>query len=159
MEPAPITHAESVVVDAPTRRVYDVVSDVTRTGEWSPVCQECWWDDGDGPRAGAHFTGRNVLPDRTWETRSQVTSAEPGRRFAWSVGPGLVEWGYELAPADPADGSTRLTETWVFTTAGQAFFRERYGDDAEREIALRTRLAHEGIPVTLTALKRVVESG
>lgn len=159
MEPVPITHAESVVVDAPTQRVYDVVSDVTRTGEWSPVCQECWWDDGDGPRVGAHFTGRNVLPDRTWETRSQVTAAEPGRRFAWSVGPGLVEWGYVLEPAGPADAATRLTETWEFTVAGQAFFRERYGAEADSEIALRTRLAHEGIPVTLAALKRVVESG
>lgn len=159
MEPTPLTHAESVVVEAPPQQVYDVVSDVTRTGEWSPICQECWWDEGDGPRVGAHFTGRNVLPERTWETRSQVTAAEPGRRFAWSVGPGLVEWGYELAPAGDTGEATRLTETWEFTAAGQAFFRERYGADADAEIALRTRQAHEGIPTTLAAVKRVVETG
>ena len=60
--------------------MYSAVSDVTRTGEWSPVCQECWWDEGDGPVVGAHFTGRNVLPERTWETRSEVVAAERRRR-------------------------------------------------------------------------------
>jgi hypothetical protein len=28
--------------------LYDMVCDVTRMGEWSPVCLACWWDDGQG---------------------------------------------------------------------------------------------------------------
>lgn len=55
-----------------------MVSDVTRMGEWSPVCRACWWDEGAGPRVGAWFTGRNELPERTWETRSVMVAAEPG---------------------------------------------------------------------------------
>lgn len=119
MEHEPRTFSDSITVAAPPDEVYAVVSDVTRTGEWSPVCQDCWWDEGDGPHAGAHFTGRNVLSDRTWETRSQVTAADPGRRFTWSVGPGRVEWGYVLEPAGPDGSTTELTETWTFTTAGR----------------------------------------
>jgi hypothetical protein len=42
--------------------LYDMVSDVTRMGEWSPVCTACWWDDGLGPQPGAWFTGRNGIP-------------------------------------------------------------------------------------------------
>ncbi len=34
---------------------------------------------------------------------------------------------------------------------------ERYGEDAPRKIELRIRAAHEGIPATLAAIKRVAE--
>lgn len=152
------THSDSIVVDATPEQVYAVVSDVTRTGEWSPICQECWWDEGAGPVEGAFFTGRNVTPERTWETRSQVTAAEPGRRFAWSVGPGRVEWAYELAPADGS--ATTLTETWEFHAATQEMLVGRDGGQAGAElIEQRTRWAQEGIPVTLAALKKIVEAG
>ena len=33
-----LTHRESILVTATPEAVYDLVSDVTRTGEWSPVC-------------------------------------------------------------------------------------------------------------------------
>ena len=151
---APLTHAESIVVAATPLEVYAVVSDVTRTGEWSPVCQECWWDEGDGPRVGAFFTGRNVTPDRTWETRCEVILADEGRGFGWSVTGGNVHWVYTM---DEADGGTELTESWEFTAKGQEFFAERFGDEAEAEIAKRTRTAHEGIAATLAAIKRIIE--
>ncbi len=62
-----------------------MVADVTRMGEWSPVCKACWWEEGDGPAEGAWFTGRNELPDRTWETRSLVVAADRGTEFAFQV--------------------------------------------------------------------------
>ena len=149
------THADSILIEATPRAVYDVVSDVTRTGEWSPICTGCEWDDADGPRMGAHFTGHNRKPDREWSTTSEVVAADPGRAFRWEVNGGLVRWGYELQP----DGTgTRLTETWEFTEAGRAFFRERFGATAEDEITVRVTDARSGIPATLAAIKQVVES-
>ena len=56
-----LTHSGSVIVACPPDELYAMVSDITRMGEWSPICRECWWDDGGGPRVGAWFTGRNVL--------------------------------------------------------------------------------------------------
>ncbi|SDF31755.1 Polyketide cyclase / dehydrase and lipid transport [Blastococcus fimeti] len=150
------THSSSVVVRATPEAVYDLVSDVTRTGEWSPVCRACWWDDDGGPRVGAWFTGRNEVPGRTWETRSQVVAADRGREFAWEVGDGFVRWAFSMGPAD---GGTRLTESWEFLPAGIAIFAERYGEAADREIADRTRAAHEGIPATLEAIRRIAEAG
>jgi hypothetical protein len=149
------THAESIHVGAAPQVVWDVVSDVTRTGEWSPICTRCEWDEGDGPRVGAHFTGFNVKPDREWQTRSEVVAADPGRRFAWAVAGGLVTWGFEMVPDD--GGGTRLTETWDFNAGGREEFHRRYGDDAERQIAIRAADAHAGIPATLAAIKRVIE--
>ncbi|MEJ8278323.1 SRPBCC family protein [Pseudonocardia spirodelae] len=150
------THRESVSVAATPQAVYDVVSDVTRTGEWSPVCARCEWDAGDGPWVGAHFTGFNVKPDREWQTRSEVVVAEPGRAFAWEVNGGLVRWGYELEPE--ADGAgTRLTETWEFRPAGRDFIRDKYGDDGEHQIAVRVQDARTGIPAGLARIKQVLE--
>ncbi len=151
-----LTYSESVVIDRPADSLYDMVSDITRMGEWSPVCKACWWDPGEGPRVGAWFTGRNETPERTWETRSQVVAAEPGHEFAWTVGESWIRWGYTFAPA--AQG-TKVTESWEFLPAGIARFHERYGDDAQAQIADRTAAAHTGIPQTLAALKRAVEAG
>ncbi len=150
------THQESVVVDATPAEVYDLVSDITRTGEWSPVCTSCWWDDeAEAGRVGAWFTGHNEVPDRTWETRSQVVVADRGREFAWLVGGAFVRWGFVIE----ADGtSTRLTETWEFTPEGLAMFADKFGDRATDEIDDRTRQAYAGIPRTLAAIKRIVEA-
>lgn len=149
-----LTHSDSVVVAVAPEELYDLVSDVTRTGEWSPVCVACWWDEGATGQVGDWFTGRNVTPERTWETRSQVVVADRGREFAWLVGGSRARWGYSL---EPVEGGTRLTESWAFLPDGLAFMEERYGDDAPQQVQLRIRAAHEGIPATLAAIKRVAE--
>lgn len=155
-EPSIRSHQESVTVDASAEMLYDLVSDITRTGEWSPVCTSCWWDDESAAgQVGAWFTGQNEVPDRTWQTRSQVVAAERGREFAWVVGGDLVRWGFALSPAD---GGTRLTESWVFLPGGLAMFEEKYGSEAHTQIADRTQQALDGIPRTLVAIKRIAES-
>ena len=151
-----LRHSGSITVTASPEALYDLVSDVTRTGEWSPICTACWWDDGADGRVGDWFTGRNVTPQRTWETRSQVVVAERGREFAFVVGGSLVRWGFTFTPVD---GGTELTESWAFLPDGLARFAERYGDAAEAEIADRTQAAHASIPATLAALKRIAEAG
>ena len=103
---------------------------------------------------GAFFTGRNVTETRTWETRCEVIAAEEGREFGWSVNDGNVHWTYSMAEGE---GGTELTESWVFTSKGQAFFEQRFGENAAREVAVRTTAAHEGIPITLAAIKAVIE--
>jgi len=153
-----LTHTESVRVAVSPEQVYALVTDIARTGEWSPICRTCWWDEepavGGGPRVGSGFTGRNVTPGRTWETHSTVVAADPGRAFAWEVGEGFVRWAYAMTPVD---GGTQLTESWEFLPAGLEMFRSRFGEQAEHEIAVRAEAAHSGIPRTLAALKAVAE--
>ncbi len=149
-----LRYAESIVVARSPEALYDMVSDVTRMGEWSPVCTACWWDDGGVAQPGAWFTGRNELPERTWETRSQVVAADRGREFAFVVGGSRVRWGYTFAAVD---GGTLVTESWEFLPDGIASFQHRYGEDAPAQIADRTEAAHQGIPVTLAAIKKAAE--
>ncbi|MHB1712406.1 MAG: SRPBCC family protein [Acidimicrobiales bacterium] len=150
-----LSYADSIVIARSADVLYDMISDVTRMGEWSPVCKACWWDEGDAPRVGAWFTGRNETAERTWETRSEVVVADRGREFAFVVGGSWIRWGYAFAPVE---GGTEVTESWEFLPAGVARFEERFGDDAPVQIADRIEAAHQGIPTTLAAIKVVAES-
>ncbi|GAB3991144.1 SRPBCC family protein [Nocardioides marmoraquaticus] len=145
-----------MLVQATPEEVYDVVSDITRTGEWSVQCEAAWWEDEtEAGQVGAWFVGRNATPSRTWETRSQVAVASRGREFAWLVGGAWVRWGFRMGAGE---GGTQLTQTWDFLTAGYERFVELYGDEAPAQIDDRTRAAHEGIPVTLARIRDIVEA-
>lgn len=150
-----LSYSESVLVDASPEALYDMVSDVTRMGEWSPICKACWWEDDHDHGVGAWFVGRNELAERVWETRSQVVSARRGREFAFAVGGSWVRWAYTFSEAG---ARTRVTESWEFLPDGIARFEERFGEKAEAEIADRREAAHRSIPVTLAAIKAAAEA-
>ncbi len=151
-----LQHSDSIVVARSPEDLYDMVADVTRMGEYSPVCKACWWDDGDAPRVGACFTGRNELPERTWETRSEVVVADRGREFAFVVRGTSTRWGYTFTPVE---GGTQVTESWELPPTGVAVFEERFGEEAPAQIANRSKAAHSGITATLAAIKRTAEAG
>ncbi len=150
------SHQESVTIQAGAEDLYDLVCDITRTGQWSPVCTSCWWEDpAQAGHVGAWFTGNNELPARTWQTRSQVVAAERGREFAWIVGGNLARWGFTITPGQVG---TTLTESWEFLPDGITMFQEKFGDKALLQIADRTQQALDGIPTTLQAIKQIAES-
>jgi ribosome-associated toxin RatA of RatAB toxin-antitoxin module len=45
-----LSYSESILISRSAEALYDLISDVTRMGEWSPVCKACWWDSGLGWR-------------------------------------------------------------------------------------------------------------
>lgn len=146
--------ADSAHVDAPPTTVYELVSDVTRTGLWSTQCWKCVWD-GPDRGVGATFTGHNRTAEREWQTVSTVVIDEPEEAFVWSVGPGKVVWGFRLAPEG---NGTRLTHFTEFGATAQAVFLERFGaDQVENEIAARREAARAGIPATLAAVSSLLD--
>ncbi len=109
--------AVTVHMSAPPEQVWDLVSDVTRIGSYSPETFEAQWVDGaTGPAVGARFRGhvrRNGRGPVYWTTCT-VTECEPGKTFAFGVGsPGktpLNVWRYDITPA--GDGSD-VTESFT----------------------------------------------
>ena len=152
----PMHYSDSVLIARPAEELYDMVADVTRMGEWSPVTRACQWEEGGGPRVGGTFTGRNELGERIWETRCEVVAADPGREFAFVVQATGTRWGYTFTPTD---GGTEVTESWTFPESAVANFRQRFGDDAEAQQANRLQTARQGIAATLAAIKRTAEAG
>jgi uncharacterized protein YndB with AHSA1/START domain len=101
-------------IAAPPRSLYDLVSDVTSMGRWSPETTGCrWLGDATGPAVGARFKGANQAGWRRWSTTCTVTEADAGRRFTFAVdvGPvGVSTWSYDFV----AEGEgCRVTETWT----------------------------------------------
>jgi hypothetical protein len=148
------TFSESIIVSRTPEELHAMVSDVTRMGEWSPVCTGGWWDD-ESRGVGAWFTGHNETPEKTWETRSQVVANEPGREFAFVVGGDRTRWGYSFRLV--AAGA-EMTESWEVLPAGELYFSERFGADVEAEIGKRAETARSGIHDTLAAIKKAAES-
>ncbi len=103
-------------MQAPADQIWDLVSDVTKIGRYSPETFEAEWLDGaTGPAVGATFRGhvkRNGKGPVYWTTCT-VTECDPGRVFAFGVGsPGktpLNVWRYQMAPS--GDG-TDVTESF-----------------------------------------------
>jgi len=148
------TFSDSIIVARTPEELYDLVSDITRMGEWSPVNTGGWWED-EKRGVDAWFVGRNVTPERTWETRSKVIVADRGREFAFVVHGDRTRWGYAF---EAVEGGTRMTESWKMLPGGLDYFRERYGEDAESELEKRANSARSGIPATLAAIKKTAES-
>ena len=139
---------------APPERVWDLVSDVTRIGEFSPETFEAEWLEGaTGPAVGAKFRGhvkRNGKGPIYWITCTVMVS-EPGREFTFGTGPSdqpLNVWSYRLQPN--GDG-TDVTES--FALANKVFLRVYW--------ALlgwaRGKTNHNGMRTTLERMKAVVE--
>jgi len=150
------TGSASVIINRTPAEVFAAVSDITRTGEWSPECISGRWVDGaTGPAVGAKFEGDNKvvvagIPMKKWTTTSEVTACTPGEVFEF-VAEGYTTWRYELAPTDTGAG-TKLTESFRFdASAGvQGFIYEK--------LLRRSRSMEKGIQATLTKIKAALES-
>ncbi len=124
LELASMRDAVTVHMEATPEQVWDLVSDVTKIGRYSPETFEAEWVDGaTGPAVGAKFRGhvkRNGWGPVYWTTCT-VVDCEPGRAFAFGVGSSdkpLNTWRYVLSPA--GDG-TDVTES--FELANTALLR------------------------------------
>jgi Polyketide cyclase / dehydrase and lipid transport len=106
----------TVHMAAPAAQIWDVVSDVTNIGEFSPETFEAEWIDGfSGPEVGARFRGhvrRNGRGPVYWTT-CKVIACEPGREFAFAVvmraDAPVNTWRYRL---EPDDDGTDVTESF-----------------------------------------------
>lgn len=145
----------TVHMNAPAARIWDLVSDVTKIGKYSPETFEAEWLEGaTGPAVGARFRGhvkRNGKGPIYWAECS-VTECEPNRLFTFGVGkPGkaLNTWSYQLAPT--ADG-TDVTESFQLAPKlGLRVYWALFGWS-------RGRTNRNGMQTTLDRIKAEVES-
>ncbi len=100
-------------IAAPADKVWALVADVSRMGEWSPENTGGTWRKGaTGPALGAQFKGSNKNGVRRWSTTCTVVECQPGKVFEFAVtsGPlGVANWRYEF---EDTETGCRVTESF-----------------------------------------------
>jgi Polyketide cyclase / dehydrase and lipid transport len=155
-----------ITINQPADVLYDMITDVARIGEWSPVCKSAEWDEGAGAEVGAKFTGHNDDGARQWDMRCRVFVADPGKEFAWAtVGmagnpdaendAGLTRWGYTFTPVD---GGTEVEESWELTPPAIEMFNQIPEEQQDMLVKTVWEGTITGMETTLANLKSVAES-
>jgi hypothetical protein len=80
-----MTQRVSQDIAASPEVVWELVSDITRIGDWSTECYRCEWDAGQVPGLGATFTGHNRFGDKEWSNQSTIVEWVRSERVAWEV--------------------------------------------------------------------------
>ena len=144
----------SETVKADPARIYELVSDLPRMGEWSPENTGGKWLGGaNEAKVGAQFRGTNRSGVAFWATRVTVTAAEPGKRFTFDVdfmGVPISTWEYEFAGDD---GACTVTERWTDRRP-----RLMRATSVLTGVVNRDNHNREGMQKTLQRLKATAES-
>ena len=149
-------HGEVTVhMNATPERVFDLVSDVTRIGRYSPETFEAEWLDGAAePKVGARFRGHVKRNGRgpTYWTTCEVVACEPGKEFAFAVmnrGRPLNTWRYVI---ESSDGGADVTESFELMDALPMKIYWALAGWA------RGKTNERGMRTTLEGIRREVES-
>ncbi len=150
--------AVTVHMDAEPLKVWELVSDITKMGVYSPEVVEAEWLDGaTGPEVGARYRGhvrRNeIMPFLYWTT-CEITACVPGQVFEFAVVFGdrpVNRWRYVFEPG--AEGGTDVTESYDL---GDNLFTKIW-----RPLGgfLRDRRNQRDMRTTLERIKAVAEQG
>lgn len=145
----------SAEIAAPAERVWRLVSDLPRMGEWSPENTGGRWLGGaTGPTVGARFRGSNRKGLRRWSTTCTVTAADAGKAFTFDVtyGPlAISTWTYTFTPTG---NGTTVVEEW--TDRRPAWMKVASGP----VMGVMDRVAHNrsNMEQTLARLKSAAET-
>lgn len=166
-------HADTAVAATPDQ-VYAVVSDLPRSGEWSPECRGGEWISGAPGAVGAVFRGENLRQESvvawaplvrgTWHTECRVVAAEPGRTFRWMMLSHAQEdqesvWGFDVRPG--ADGGSVLTHHFRMGKATRGIHKivaDLDEPDRIRFVAEWTDKLVGDLAETLKRIKDVIET-
>ncbi|KUF20452.1 SRPBCC family protein [Streptomyces silvensis] len=162
-------------VAVPPDKVYDTVSDLARSAEWSVECRGGTWVRGVPREVGSVFRGDNERSAEpvawapvvrgSWRTEAEVVEAVPGKVFRWVVLDSARKrqestWSFEIEAV--AGGSLlthhyrlgRLTEglAKIFSAGLDEGGRERFVREWNAKLAADVR-------ATVEHLKYVLEKG
>lgn len=148
-----IEGSASAEIAAPADRLWSMVTDITRMGEWSPETYTSRWLGAPGPVVGARFQGCNRLTwVGTWCSTATITECDPPRSFAFVIGKDAerpnTEWSYTFEPT--GDVTTLVTERF-------RMIREPLAVRAYYRLIHRDHQLRRGTAETLRRLKEAAE--
>ncbi|MFI9778679.1 SRPBCC family protein [Streptomyces sp. NPDC051956] len=161
-------------VSANPAEIYAVVSDLTRSKEWSPECRGGEWVSGEPSAVGSVFRGENLrsedvvgwapLVRGTWYTEARVVAADPGVTFRWMMLTHAREdqesvWGFDVE--DAGEGTSWLVHHFRMGKATAGIHKIVADLDEEgrrRFIDDWTAKLEQDLDDTLKRIKDVIET-
>jgi uncharacterized protein YndB with AHSA1/START domain len=147
----------TIDIAAPPEKIWSMVSDLPRMGEWSPENVGGKWLGGaTEPATGVKFKGVNKNGWHRWSGGVVINEANPPKHLSFTVkiaGLNGATWGYDIEPT--ADGC-RVTETWTDTR--NPLFKVGVVTKLATGVADRTGYAQELMDTTLANIKKAAES-
>ena len=145
------TACVEVVVDATPDQVWDVVSDPTRTGEWSHECRSVDWVGAvREARPGARFRGGNKAGRWSWSRTCELVTVDAPREITWRTVPTVLfpdstRWTLRV---EPAGAGTRITQSFEVVKAPpvlDAVYARLIPTHQDRDARLAEDLARIGV--------------
>jgi hypothetical protein len=133
----------SIEIDAPAERVWDVLSDLSRYGEWNPFITKAKGELIEGAKLAI---GIEPPGGRQMEFKPTVLEVEPNRSVRWLgrfILPGIFDGEHTLAIEPVGESTARFTQRERFSGiltafSGKLFNRTQTGFEAMNE-ALKRR--------------------
>ena len=147
------SHEASIEIDASPTVIYDLVSDITRMGEWSPEASGGEWLNQGTGEVGDWFVGHNERPERRWSRECEVACADPGKDFTFvvlGVEANCTWWSYEI---EAGPEGTKVTERWWMVNLTPAMAEAPKDVYNERVAMTKQMMFH-----TLSQLKKAAEA-
>ena len=144
-------------VAATPAQVWELLADVTRTGEWGHESQSGQWLEGaTTAEPGARFQGRNRRGRTKWNRVCEVLEADAPHRISWRTVPSRIyndstRWTYEL---EPTEHGCRITQRFELLSIGPIMDRLFYAlipAHRDRSEALQADLVRLGEVAAATA--------
>lgn len=103
----------SVTIAADPSAVYALITDLPTMATLAEEAHAMSWTKGSAAAPGAVFKGQNRNGSKSWTTTCTVTTADPGKAFAFDVKSAVfpvAHWRYDIVAAD--GGCTVTESTW-----------------------------------------------
>lgn len=142
-----------IEIAAPPEKVWAIVSDLKRMGEWSPQCRKMIIRGGE-VRQGTKTINVNRQGLLVWPTQSKVKEFEVNEKLSFRILENGTLWTFEL---EPTELGTRLTESRTaphgVKSISNLLTKWVLGGTEKFEDSLV-----DGIDETLTKIKRAAEA-
>ena len=101
-------------ISANPQEIWDLITDLSNMGRWSPENDGGKWLSKDGgPKLGARFIGKNSWQGNKWVAPVKVTEFKEPQRFAFKMRFPFIggsDWSFDI---EPTPEGCRVTQTWV----------------------------------------------
>ncbi|QDQ98332.1 SRPBCC family protein [Tomitella fengzijianii] len=142
----------SIEIDAPVEKVWTIVSDLKRMGEWSPMTRKMRVSGPVG--VGTKTFNLNKSGWRVWPTTSKVVRFESNKQIAFRVNENRTIWSYELISDGQTTTVTERREVPEGTSKVSQFLVKYFMGGTE---PFEQNLA-KGMDATLARIKREAEA-